>query len=73
MDTTQKIEMILEWALQKRGKAFDTSTIDGIKDYYDERGEYTSNQETAVDNIFERFFIAKWFENKLKKKCKNKK
>lgn len=73
MDTTDKIEMILEWAMNKGGKPFDTTTIEGIQEYYEINGDYTSNQENAIDNIYDKFKIEKWFENRLKKLTKKKK
>jgi hypothetical protein len=48
--TSKKIDQILVCAPYLKG--FNPSTIEGIKDYYEDRGQYTASQETAVDNVY---------------------
>jgi len=55
----EKIDKIIEWAENKKGKPFDTTFVESVKDFIEssEYGEPTENQKTAIDNIIERFKI----------------
>jgi hypothetical protein len=55
----EKIDKIIEWAGNKKGKPFDTSFCQSVKDFIEnsEYGEPTDNQKSAIDNIIERFKV----------------
>ena len=55
MDHYQKCERILRWSVNKT--RFDTTFIEDVMSYYDERGEFTLSQENAIDNIIRKFNI----------------
>jgi len=63
-----KLEIILEWAEErnkfvekrKRGNKFDTTFLESVKDFYTDAGELTQAQESAIDNIYEKFNIQSW-------------
>jgi hypothetical protein len=66
MDYEEKVDNILLWALNKKGRPFDTSFIDSLKEYYETRGEFTISQENAIDNIYEKFRVQKWIEKQYR-------
>ena len=55
MEHYQKFERILRWSVNKT--RFDTTFIEDVMSYYDERGEFTLSQENAIDNIIRKFNI----------------
>jgi len=63
-----KLEIILEWAEErnkfvnrrKRGNKFDTTFLKSVKVFYTEVGELTDAQESAIDNIYDKFNIQAW-------------
>ena len=55
MNYYQKCERILRWSVYKT--KFDTTFIEDVMRYYDERGEFTLSQENAIDNIIRKFNI----------------
>jgi len=60
MNYYQKCEMIKKWN-ECIKKDFDITFIENVMDYYDDRGEFTTGQENAIDNIIQKFHIK--FEN----------
>ena len=53
-----KIDKIIEWAENKKGKPFDTTFVESVKDWITENNlEPTENQKIAIDNIIERFKV----------------
>ena len=44
-------------------KGFDPSTMNGILDYYYDRGDFTSSQSNAVNNVYTRWNIEYILEN----------
>ena len=67
----RKLVVILVWAefvtlRNKLGKPykFDTATMEGIKEYYDDKGSMTLPQIEAIRNIYSKFKVDEWF-------CKN--
>ena len=57
VDYEQKIERILEWAKHKKGKPFDTATIEGILEWITENDDITDGQMNCIDNIITKFKI----------------
>jgi len=63
-----KLEIILEWAEErnkivekrKKGNKFDTTFLESVKDFYTDVGELTDAQESAIDNIYDKFNIQAW-------------
>ena len=54
MDCSDKCELILKWA-KGTGAKFDTSIVDwGIEH------EFTDSQESAIDNIYEKWKVDLW-------------
>jgi len=67
----RKLVVILVWAefvnlRNKFGKPykFDTATMEGIKEYYDDNACMTIHQIEAIRNIYSKFKVDEWF-------CKN--
>lgn len=67
----RKLVVILVWAefanlRNKLGKPykFDTATMEGIKEYYDDNGSLTLYQIEAIRNVYGKFKVDEWF-------CKN--
>ena len=56
-DHETMLNNILDWASTK--SEFDDSTFKGIKDYYEERGQFTSRQEDAIENVYFKWKIDK--------------
>ena len=46
-------------------RKFDASTFEGIKDYYDKRGQLTPNQEIAIKNVYLKWKIEEAMEKKV--------
>jgi len=55
----KKINRIIKWAENKKGKPFDTSFCKSVKDFIEnsEENEPTNLQKNAIDNIIEKFKI----------------
>ena len=56
-DHETMLNNILDWASTK--SEFDDSTFRGIKDYYEERGQFTSRQGDAIENVYYKWKIDK--------------
>jgi len=58
-DVARRMEAILDWA--KTRKDFNTTTIEGIKDYYnsDWVSGFTERQTVAINNIYFKYRIYK--------------
>lgn len=54
-DYSEKIDAILNWARSKPN--FDTEFVESVENQLNERGDLTSAQEEALDNIIEKFRI----------------
>jgi hypothetical protein len=66
------LERILDWINSSACPvSFDDTTIKGIKEYSDKEyfKEFSHNQETTIDNIYNGYRIEKWFR-KTKRKTK---
>ena len=57
----EKIERILKWA-EKRPK-FDTAVVEEIQEYNYSRGYMTDYQEKAIDNIYFKWHIDRYFKH----------
>ena len=74
-DHEEMLDNILVWA--NSHPRFDISTMEGIKDNYDRRGEwtdydlgltvggkaFTAAEERAIENVYNKFKIREWFNN----------
>jgi len=50
---------ILEWAKTKY--TFNADTFEGIQDNYENYGEFTVNQENAIENVYVKWRIEEWY------------
>ena len=66
MDHETRLHRILDWATTKSG--FNDYVFTGIKDYYEEYGHLTTSQEDAIDNVYYKWKIDKWYEKNKKNK-----
>ena len=57
MDSQEKIDLIIEWAMDK--KKFDLGFVMEMANKLDEGGKLTKQQERALDNIIEKCRILK--------------
>ena len=68
IDTLQRLKVILKWAkivkLKKHGITinFDSETMEGILEYYEEYEHFTTNQINAISNVYSKFKIDEWFK-----------
>jgi hypothetical protein len=62
-DSESMLERILEWA--KANPRFNTDTCEGIHEYYERYHRFTNEQEIAIENIYYKWKIDKWYENTL--------
>ena len=70
MDTEEKLNRAIYWSEnQKWAKKFDSSFLHSVKDNYYKYGEFTTDQERAINNIYNKFKIDEWFK-KISKKTK---
>lgn len=58
-DYERMLGRILEWADTKY--KFDARTFEGIHHNYEEYGEFTVNQENAIENVYIRWRIEQWY------------
>ena len=56
MDSEEKIEMVLSWA-DAKDRGFDTEFVESMQDHLVDIGELTKAQESALDNIIDRWGI----------------
>ena len=62
IDCEEMLDRILEWAETK--DKFDASTFEGIKDHYEKYDEFTSRQIDAIENVYSKWKIDKWYYDK---------
>jgi len=62
LDYTDMLDRILEWA--ETNPQFDASTCEGINDYYSDHYDFTSFQEDAIENVYYKWKIDKWYDKK---------
>ena len=60
MPHERMLECILEWA--ETNPKFDATTFEGIKDHYENYGQFTYSQENAIENVYYKWKIDKWCE-----------
>ena len=63
LDYEDKLEVILDWAENSdlaREKRFDSSTFEEIQKYYERNGRFTSGQENAIDNVYNKWRLKYW-------------
>ena len=61
MDYENMLECILEWA--KINPRFNTSTIEGIKEHYENYYYFTLMQMEAIENVYYKWKIDKWYKS----------
>jgi hypothetical protein len=64
-DSIEKLEIIIDWASKNPKIKFDTSTYEGIYEFYEKTGVLTQSQESAIQNAFYKFRIHKWYEKQM--------
>ena len=57
------LKRILDWASTRRAWKFDSSTFQGISEYYDENFVFTIPQELAIKNVYYKWKIDEWYHN----------
>lgn len=62
LDYDNMLERILEWA--KTNTRFDASTFEGIKDHYEQYNEFTCMQMTAIENVYYKWKVDKWYKTR---------
>jgi len=58
-DYERMLSRILEWSETKC--TFDATTFEGIQDNYQEYGDFTMGQESAIENVYNNWRIEKWY------------
>ena len=58
-DYERMLGRILEWAETKN--TFNADTFEGIQDNYENYGEFTRGQETAIENVYVKWRIEEWY------------
>jgi hypothetical protein len=54
------LDRILEWS--ESNPKFDATTFEGIKEHYETYDEFTYLQENAIENVYYKWKIDKWYE-----------
>jgi len=54
-ESQDKIDAILDWANENYW--FDTGFVDSLSEQLERKGRLTDNQESALDNLIEKFDI----------------
>lgn len=57
------LKIILEWSDSK--PEFDDEVFRGIKKNYDKYGNFTPSQKRAIENVYYKWKVDKWYDNKL--------
>jgi len=69
MSDSEKLKAIIDWIDSSAcPETFNSNTIEGINDWYQDHADLTSAQVLAINNIYDGYKIERW-EMKPKKKC----
>ena len=67
MDYEKMLDDILEWS--EHQDKFNSLTFIGIKDNYQEYGTFTDLQRRAIENVYFKWKVDKWVENRSSDNC----
>jgi len=59
-ESEDMLDSILEWA--NINPNFNADTFEGIQDYYDTHDRFTMSQEIAIENVYYKWKIDKWYD-----------
>ena len=72
MSDSEKLKAIIDWIDSSAcPETFNSNTIEGINDWYQDHADLTSAQVLAINNIYDGYKIERW-EMKPKKNVRSK-